>query len=447
MKIIVVGAGRVGYTIAKVLSDKNDVIVIDKDAESVAHANELDVQALVGNGANVDILKELLPFDLFVAVTNNDEINMLACFSAKKITGGKVKTIARVSHPDYIQKPVSKKPEIGVDVMVCPELALASNIAEILSIPGAIDAEVLAEGRAEMIEFEINEGNPLLNQPLKELGLHQYCIISAILRQEDVLIPDGKSTLMPEDHVFVVCKAEDIGKAESLFSPTAKTSKKKHGEKILLIGCGVIGFYLADLIDKFPDIDLKIIEQSEERCLEIVDQLPNSLILKGDATDIDLLREEGIGHCDAVVAVTESDEKNLLCGLLMKHFGAKKIIIRASHPDYIPIFETVGVDIALNTQTATVMEVLRLTSNLPAEILKTLPQAKSEILEYTATEKSKIVNTPIRDLDFHKDAIICMVVRGDEKIIPSGSMIILPNDRVFIFSKPEAHAKMNELFK
>ncbi|MCL2141430.1 MAG: Trk system potassium transporter TrkA [Methanimicrococcus sp.] len=447
MKIVVIGAGKVGYNIAKVLSDKNDVFVIDKDAERVAHANELDVQALVGNGANVDILNELKPFDLFVAVTNNDEINMIACFTAKTITHGKAKTVARVNNPDYIKKPVSKKPEIGVDIMVCPELALASNIAEILSIPGAIDAEVLAEGRAEMIEFEIGEGNFLINQPLKELKLKQYCIICAILRQGEVIIPDGQSFLMAEDRIIVVCKAEDVGKAESLFSPKEKTSKKKHGEKILLIGCGAIGLYLANLIEKDPDFDLKIIEQCEDRCLEIVDLLPNSLILHGDATDIELLKEEGVGHCDAVVAVTESDEKNLLCGLMMKHFGAKKIIVRTSLPDYIPIFETVGVDIALNTQNATVTEVLRSTLNMPAEILRTLPQANAEILEYTVTEKSKILGMTLQNLDFHKDAIICMIVRGNEKIIPSGDMAILPNDRVFIFSKPEAHSKMNWLFK
>jgi trk system potassium uptake protein TrkA len=447
MKIVVIGAGDVGYNIAKVLSDKNDVIVIDKDAERVTHANELDIQTLVGNGANADILKELAPFYLLVAVTNNDEINMLSCFSAKMVTDGKAKTIARVSHPDYIKKPVSKRSKLGVDIMVCPELSLASNIAEILSIPGAIDAEILADGRAELIEFMINEGNPILGQPLKKLELNQYCVICAILRQGEVLIPDGQSVLRSEDRVIVVCKAEDVGKAESLFAPKAKISKKKHGEKILLIGCGVVGLYLAGLIDKAPNLDLKIIEQSEERCLKIVDLLPNSLILKGDATDIELLKEEGKNHCSAVIVMTESDEKNLLCGLMMKHFGAKKIIVRTTHPDYIPIFEMVGVDIALNTQNAAIREVLRLTSNQPAEILKILPQANSNILEYTATEKSKIINIPFHDLDFRKEAIICMIIRGDEKIIPSGSLVILPKDRVFIFSKPEAHHMMNELFK
>ncbi|MDL2261306.1 Trk system potassium transporter TrkA, partial [Methanimicrococcus sp. OttesenSCG-928-J09] len=399
MKVVVVGAGEVGYNIAKVMSDKNDVIVIDKDAERAARANELDVQVVIGNGANVELLKDLPAFDLFVAVSSNDEINILSCLAAKTLSSGKAKTIARVSNPDYIKKPVSQKPEVGVDVMVCPELSLASEIAELLYIRGAIDVEVFAEGKVEMIEFIISEANPLIGKPFKELRLNQTCTVSAILRGEEVIIPNGESFLMPDDHVIIITKTEDIDKTEALFSPETEESKKRR-KKILLIGCGDVGLYLATLIDKDPGIDLKIIEQNEERCLEVVDLLPHSLILKGDATDIDLLREEGAGHTDVVVAVTDSDEKNLLCSLMTKHFGAKKIIARTTHPDYIPVFEMVGVDIALSTRNATVNEVLRLTLSTSVESLRALPQAQSEVLEFAVTEKSKIVGTPLREMHF-----------------------------------------------
>lgn len=446
MKVVVIGAGEVGYNIAKVMSDKNDVIVIDKDAERAARANELDVQVMVGNGANVDLLKELPAFDLFVAVSSNDEINILSCLAAKTLTQGKAKTIARVSNPDYIKKPVSQKPEVGVDVMVCPELSLASEIAELLYIRGAVDVEVFAEGKVEMIEFIISESNPLIGKLFKDLRLNQVCTVGAILRGEDVIIPNGDSFLTPDDHVIVVAKTDDVEKVEALFSPEAEPSKRRK-KKILLIGCGDVGFYLANLIDKDPWIDLKIIEQSEERCLEVVDLLPHSLILKGDATDIDLLKEEGAGNADVVVSVTDSDEKNLLCGLMSKHFGAKKIIGRTTHPDYIPVFEMVGIDIALSTRNATVNEVLRLTLSTSIESLRALPQAQSEILEYSVTEKSKIAGTVVKDLHFPSDAIISMIVRGNEPIIPNGSLTVLPGDRVIIFSKPEAYSKLNRLFK
>ena len=447
MKVVVVGAGEVGYNIAKVMSDKNDVIVIEKDADRASHVNELDVQVMIGNGANVDILKELPAFDLFVAVSNNDEINILACFAAKAITGGKSKTIARVSNPDYIKKPVSHKPEVGVDVMVCPELALASEIAELLYIRGAIDAEVFAEGKVEMIEFIISEDNPLIGKPFKELQLNKCCTVSAILRQNDVLIPNGASFLSPGDHVIVITRVVDIDAVEELFSPKDPDSKKRKRKKILLIGCGDVGLYLASLIDKDPGIDLKIIEQSQERCLEVVDLLPNSLILHGDATDIALLREEGAGHSDVVVAVTDNDEKNLLCSLMTKHFGTGKIISRTTHPDYVPVFEMVGVDIALSARNATINEVLRLTLGTSVETLRALPQAGSEILEYHVTENSKVLGQPLKDLHFPKDAIISMIVRGNEQITPNGNLEILPDDRVIIFSKPEAYDKLNKLFK
>ena len=446
MKVIVIGAGEVGYNIAKVMSDKNDVIVIDRDADRVARANELDVQAIVGNGANADLIKELAGFDLFVAVSNHDEINILSCLAAKTISGGKSKTIARVSHPDYIKKPVSPKPEIGVDVMVCPELSLASEISELLSIRGAVNVEVFADGKVDMIEFIISEENSLIGKPFKDLHLNQCCTVSAILRQNDVIIPNGNSFLMPNDHVFIICRSEDVDSVESLFSPKSEESGKKR-KKILLIGCGDVGFYLAGLLDKDPAIDLKIIEQNEDRCLEIVDLLPNSLILHGDANDIDLLREEGAGYSDIVVAVTTSDETNLLCSLVAKHFGAKKIIARTTHPDYVPVFEMVGVDIALSARNVTINEVLRLTLSTSIESLRALPHAGSEILEYLATEKSKIVGIPLKDLDFPNDALVSMIVRGDAQIIPNGNSVILPDDSVIIFSKPEAYSKLNKLFK
>lgn len=446
MKVVVIGAGEVGYNIAKVMSDKNDVIVIDKDAERAARANELDVQVMVGNGANVELLKELKTFDLFVAVSSNDEINILSCLAAKTISQGRAKTIARVSNPDYIKKPVSHKPEVGVDVMVCPELSLASEIAELLYIRGAIDVEVFAEGNVEMIEFIVADGNPMIGKSFKELNLNRICTVGAILRGAQVIIPNGSSILNPDDHVIVIAKTEDLDRVEALFSPEKESSKKRK-KKILLIGCGDVGFYLADLIDRDPWIDLKIIEQSEERCLEVVDLLPHSLILRGDATDIDLLREEGAGNSDVVVAVTDSDEKNLLCGLMTKHFGAKKIIARTTHPDYIPVFEMVGVDIALSTRNATINEVLRLTLSTSIESFRSLPQADSEILEYAVTEKSKIAGMIIKELDFPANAIIGMIVRGNTPIIPNGNLKILSGDRVIIFSKPEAYPKLNKLFK
>ena len=448
MKAVIIGAGEVGYHIAKALSPKNDVVIIEKDEEASRRADELDVLVIEGNGANAEVLSKVLQnADLLVAVTGIDEVNIVACMTAKLITKNKngwkdTKTIARVSNPDYIDSPVTSRAQVGVDLMICPELALASEVADILSSPSAIDAEMFAEGKVRMTEFAISPESRLVGKHMQDLQLADCCIVSAVFREDKVIIPHGDDLIRANDHMVVVGKPEAMENLESVFG-----NEVPHRNRILLIGCGIVGFYLAKLIDKEESADLRIIEYSRSRCIEVAEMLENALVLNGDGTDVSLLREENIENMDVVVAVTDSDEKNLLCALLAKQLGAKKVIARADRSDYLPLFEMVGIDMAVSPREATVNEVLKLTMGKGIQTLTTIEGEKAEIIEYTASEKSKIVGKPLNKMKFPKGSLINMVVRGKETIIPRGDFVINNGDRVVIFSMASATSEVEKYFK
>ncbi|KKG08523.1 MULTISPECIES: Trk system potassium transporter TrkA [unclassified Methanosarcina] len=448
MKAVIIGAGEVGYHIAKALSPKNDVVIIEKDEDASRRVDELDVLVIEGNGANADILSKVLQnADLLVAVTGVDEVNIVACMTAKLITKSKpgwkyTKTIARVSNPDYIDSPVTSRSQVGVDLMICPELSLASEIADVLSSPSAIDAEMFAEGKVKMTEFAINPESRLVGKHMQDLQLADCCIVSAVFRDSEIIIPHGDDLIKANDHMVVVGKPEAMDDLENVFG-----SQVPHRTRILLIGCGIVGIYLAKLIDKEENIDLRIIEHRKSRCIEVAEMLENALVLNGDGTDVSLLREENIEDMDVVVAVTDSDEKNLLCALLAKQLGAKKVIARADRSDYLPLFEMVGIDMAVSPREATVNEVLKLTMGKGIQTLTTIEGEKAEIIEYTASEKCRIVGKPLSKVKFPKGALINMVVRGKETIIPRGDFVINNGDRVVIFSMASAVSEVEKIFR
>ena len=444
MKAVIIGAGEVGYHIAKSLYLTNDVVIIDDDEEACRRADELDVQVIQGNGANVSILSNVLQnTDLLVAVTGNDEVNIVACMASKLIVEDTrpIKTIARVTNPDYIDKPVAKRMQIGIDTMICPELALASEVADVLSIPSAIDAEVFAEGKVEMMEFVVTPDNILVGKEMQDLQLSDCCIVSALFRNAEVIIPHGSDTIKANDHMVVIGKPDAMKNIRGIFG---EVSGKR--SKILIIGGGVVGFYLANLINK-NDVNLKIIDNNRERCECVADTLPDVLVLHGDGTDVNLLKEEGVHEMDVVIAVTDSDEKNMLCALLSKQLGAKKVIARADRSEYVPLFEMVGVDSAISPREATVNEVLKLTMGTGIEALTTIEGEKADIIEYTALKKSKIVGKPLKKVKFPTGAIVSMVVHGDETIVPRGDYTIEEGDRVVIFLLPSVVKDVERMFK
>ena len=448
MRAVVIGAGEVGYHIAKFLSQTHDVIVVEKEEKAARRADELDVQVLEGNGANADILTNILhDVDILVAVTGFDEVNIVACMTAKLIIRShpgwrETKTIARVSNPDYIDVPVTSRSQVGVDIMICPELALASEVAEVLSSPSAIDSEIFAGGKVQMMEFAIHPDSKLVGKQIKDIGFNGCCIVSAIFRKDEIVIPRGSDVVKANDHMVVVGKPKAMENLDYMFGKAGP-----HRIRILLIGCGIVGFYLAKIIDQDRNSDLKIIEYRKSRCIEVADLLENALILNGDGTDVSLLREENIENMDVVIAVTDNDEKNLLCSLLAKQMGAKKVIARADRSDYVPLFEMVGIDMAVSPREATVNEVLKLTMGKGIQTLATIEGEKAEIIEYNTSRNSRIVGKPLEKVKFPQGSIVSMVVRNEDTIIPKGDFVIKEGDRVIVFALSSVISSVEKLFK
>lgn len=440
MRVIIIGAGDVGYHVAKTLCKDNDVFIIDTDEIACNRARELDVQVLQGNGADVKLLNKanVTKAELVVAVTGMDEVNIVACMTSK-ILNDKVKTIARVSNPDYIDRPVSVRETVGMNAMICPELSLASEINQILYIPEAIDVDNFVSGQVKMMELKVGEKNPLVGKKLSESALPECCIMSAIIRGSELMIPHGDDVIQQNDRVVIVGKTEAVDETKKLFEEHERSSGK-----IAIVGGGEVGYYLIKLLSK-ANFKLTLIELDKKRSEQLAQELKNVLVINGDGTDINLLKEENIESMDAVVAVTNSDEKNLLCSLLAKRMGAKKVIARTDRPDYAQLFEMVGVDIALSPIQATVNEVLKYTMGIGILSMVNI-EDKGKIIELIAKKGSKIINKKLKDVKFPRGAIISVIVRDKEVIVPGGNHVILPDDRVVIFSLPSELPEVEELF-
>ncbi len=444
MKIVTIGAGEVGHSIAKALYANNDIILIDKREEACERANELDVQVIQGNGADINILKRAFPADLVVAVTGNDEINIVACIAAKLLSKKNARecmTIARVSNPDYIDKPITNRKQIGIDYMICPELTLASVVTEIISIPSAVSMDAFADGKVEMIEFKVGPDTALNEIPLADAKIPDCCVISALIRGKDVIIPHGGDVMREGDHVIVIGKPESIEEIGKLFGDTPNLHNK-----VMIIGAGTVGFYIAKLLAKHGDTELKIIEADAERCVEIADMLPDVLVLHGDGTDETMLKSEGVAEMDAVIAATDSDERNLLCLLLAKQLGARKIIAKVDRSEYMELFERVGIDAALSPKYATINSVLRVTAGTGVESLAAIEEKQAELVELVASPGAKITKKTLNRIKFPKGAIIAMIVRRNEVIVPRGTHQIQAGDRAVIFTLASAMAKVRKLF-
>jgi len=351
MQIVIAGAGEVGLNLAKVLSEKNEVFVVDIDEKKVEEIKNLNVEAVKGNAANVEVLEKanIKKADIFIGVTGDDEINLLAGLAAKKF--GVKKTIVRVGNPEYAHKPFVINHPMGFDLVVCPQLALANEIANLVTIPGAIEVISFSGGNIEMVEISVDENSPIVGKKIAELNLPLNVIITAIYRDGELVLPRGDTEILTGDKVAIVGKPDDLVKIRSYFGePIIKN--------VVIFGGGTIGSYVARILDK-SNLNIKLIDSNPEVCENLCAVLKRTRVIIGDATDLDFLVEEEIGKSDVVVSTTESDEKNLLICLLAKSLGAKKAIAKVEKGNYVKLFEKVGVDVALNPRKVTYAEVIK----------------------------------------------------------------------------------------
>lgn len=444
MRVIIVGAGEVGYQIAKFLTYEGvDVVIIDRDGDKLKRiSEELDIATIEAEGSDPSAFKEAGAdkADLLLAVTNSDETNMIACLLGKAMFNIKRK-IARIRNPDYFfNKELLGSSNLDIDPAINPELETARAITRLLESPFATEVIDFEQGRIMVIGFKIPPDSPITGKKLKAIRtiLHKDFLIGLIERYENVIVPSGDDILQEGDIVYVPLRKEEIHEiAESLGVPA------KPVKRVMILGGGRIGYYIASRIENRTDV--KIIEKDEERCKFLSKHLGKSLILYGDGADKKLLIEENVSNMDAYIAVSNNDELNIMASLLAKKLGAKKVIALVNRTDYIPLAHNLGIQSVICPRLITASIILRYVRRGEILSLLAIAENKAEIIEVVVSKASSIVGRSLKEGIFPANAIFGAIIRGERIIIPTGEDFIKENDKLIIFALKESIKEVEKL--
>lgn len=440
MKIVIIGDGKVGFKLAKQLSEENyDVVLIDNNAEKLQEAiNNLDIICVNGDGVDVEIQKEAdVPnAELVVACASTDEQNMLSCLIARKL--GAKHTIARVRNPIYYRQIDMLKEDLHLSMVVNPELVVANEIARVLIFPVVDKVETFMKGRMELVEFPLKENNPIIGNSLADV-YRKYQIkvlVCAVKRGTEVYIPDGEFVLQQGDRLHIAATHKNI---EQFFQKIG--NRKNRVRKAMICGGGRVGFYLAKQLCSLG-MQVKIIERDAARCELLCEELPNAIIIHGDATDHALLLEEGVREADALMALTGMDEENIIMGLFAKKHGVHKIIAKVNEDSRAEMIDGLGIDCVVSAKTATADAIFGYISarqnsvlNTNVEALYRLVDDRVEALEFLVKEETNYTNVPLKDLKTKANTLIACIGRNRQVIIPNGSDSIQVGDSVVIVTK------------
>jgi trk system potassium uptake protein TrkA len=445
LHIIIIGAGDVGFSLAKILSyEKHDTFIIDNDSHKFQRASEnLDAQVLEGSGTHYSILEKagIKNADMLVSVTNSDEVNLLSAQMAKKY--GVPKTIARVKNMEFLHKNAPLNADnLEIDLIIHPESVVAMNAVRLLKQSAATDILEFAHGEINLIGIQLDKGLPILNKPLKELALvfknFPFRTV-AIQRKDFTKIPRGDDVLLKNDRIYVFVPKSHI---QDVIQFTGKEHVKI--ESVMILGGGQTGMLIAKELEN--DYNVKIIESDAETSTELAEQLRHSLVIRGDGRDINLLALEGIIEMDAFISVTGDDETNIISCLLAKHLEVPKIIALINKSDYTPIIPTIGIDAYLSKQQLTVNGILKFIRKGSVVSVASIPGISAEVIELIPEPDSKITQKKLNDLKFPKNAILGAVMRDKEVFIPVGDSRIQPGDKVVVFALPTAIREVEKIF-
>ena len=434
MNVIIVGAGAVGSSIAADLAAAHEVIVVDRDAERVEELNySLDVLGVTGDGTAMATLDEagIDDADMVIASTDDDETNIVICSTAKAVSDAF--TLARVKHTEYLRTWERSNRAFGVDFMVCTNLLAAESIVRMLSLPAARDDDLFADGKVEMAEFEVDAGSPVAEQTVAEADRFDSLTFVAMLRNGSVEIARGETVISPGDRVVVIGSPESVrGFAESV-DPDEPVGD---AEEVVVIGGSEIGYHVARLLEE-RGFKPRLIERDADRARELAELLPDTVVMESDATNVDFLEREHIGEADVIVTALNSDEKNLLVALLAERMGVERTIAVIGTPEYVTLFETVGIDIGVSPRSVVAEEISRFTLEGNAENVAFIESDKAEVLEIEIGEDSVLAGRQIQDSvqSLPNGIVIGAIVRDGVYITPRGDTVVETGDRVVVFAE------------
>ncbi len=451
MRIILIGAGKVGYTIAERLTaEEHDVVVIDKEEEVIDRCmNSLDVLCIKGNGANAKILLDagVERSNIVIATTASDETNMLACLISKRL--GTQYTIARIRDPEFNESQTLLQNVLGIDVAINPERSTALEISRLLRYPFAGSIESFARGQVEMVEFKAQATDAIVGVAIKDLSGQipnlPKVLYSIIERGGSVFIPGGDFVIRPGDKVFVT---GDMITITEYFRFLSRNKQKIRS--VMLLGGGRISYYLARFIVPLG-VHVTLFELNHAKARVLSETLPKVDVILGDGTNQDLLEEQGLPQMDAFVSLSNRDEENLMTGMYAARRGVPKVIAKNSRMTYMEILNDLGLDSVISPQNITSSTILRYvrardnTNGTMIERLYRLLDGKAEAIEFIARKGDAYIGIPLKDLTMRKGTIVAIIVRQNKVIIPFGNDHLDVDDHVVIISRESGISDLNEV--
>jgi len=447
LRVIVVGAGKLGYEIAKLLAaEGHDIVVIDQNEDALTEVtNNLDVMAIHGNGASPKVLERagVDHTDVLMAVAGPDEVNIIACLAAKR---RRVPVCAaRVRHEDYLagDDPSFTQQQLGIDVVVNPERAAALEIARLLKTPTATQVDYFASGRVSLVRLRVEQDAPITRGPLREIR-PQRCVVAAVVRDDAIMIPDGETTIQAGDKIYLSGQTGAFPEIRSLVGSPARRLRE-----ITIVGGGRVGFPLAQILTRGQrrGVEIKLIEKDPDRCSQLAADLPGVLIICGDGAKPEVLREELVERSDALVAVSGEDATNLLATIAAKQLGVPQAIVELSREDYVPLAERAGADASVVPRLITASTLLKLARRDEVVSLSLLEEGRAAAVELVVEEGAPAEGMRLEELRMPKGAVVGAVVRYDEVIVPKGATEIHADDHLVLFGTVDALDRARDLFR
>lgn len=448
MKILIIGAGQLGYhTAAKLTREHNDVVVIERDeARSRYILEHLDVQVFTGSGSSPDVLKlaGVETADILVAVTDSDEVNMVACLIAAAQSRTPRK-IARIRNPELLKhSKVFGQDFLNVDYAINPDNEVVTEIERLLKIPGATDIATFCRERVSVVGFRIPPNSPLIGPSLSELWksgtTKQRLLLAAIERHHKTIVPDGKERIREGDIVFVVHPAEKLHEVYPILGVQPKPVKL-----VIISGATRIGITLAKRLQNDRNLTVKLIEPNREKCNAVAEKLDRTLVLCADPHQEEMLREEGIESCDVFIACGEEDDTNVLISLLAGSLGSRRVITLVNQVRYIGLVQALGEHVALCPKLIAVSQIVQFIRRGKVLSLATFGDDEAEAMEVVALEGSKLVDKSLRLLTLPRGVIVGAILKGEEMVIPHGETVVRAGDRIVFFIQTSARSQLEKL--
>ncbi len=446
MRILIVGAGIVGFNLAEELSQEgHDIAIIDTDADRIKSiADKLDVLSVNGNACLPSVLDKarIRKAEMVIAVTEKDEVNLMVSFLAYKFNVKK--RFARLRHSEFTSEEKIFEPgELYVDHAINPGQIVIDSILMILKTPGAVNVAEFANGEILLRGFDVDENAPIANKTIKELRavseLNSFLVV-AIVQNGSLVIPKDEDILHVGDKIYLLVDKELL----PLVLPMLNR-KVDEVQKIVIYGANRVSVNLAKKLEKFIP-DLTLIEPDIERANYAADTLSNAMILHGNGTDIDLYNDINIQDADFFLSLSDDDESNILSALLAKKYGAKRVVVITNDPDYLPILDSIGMDVTINPRLISVSAILRHVRRGQVVNVHKLMEGEAEVIEIHVSEDSKVANQKINKLKIPQDALVGAILRNGEMVVPNGDTIIKGGDSVILVTMPHSIDKVEKIF-